>query len=196
MKNFVWPIRQLTILSLALCFTTNLCQTAVFAGKIVIDFENPPQQNAPSYSEAGVTFFGQGHAGDIRFSTFSNDTGIISLNRGTRGVPTSASFDNPVNEVGVLIRYWRSSGGLAFLNAYDASGTLVDEALAFVTLRGPGRLEVTGDSISSVVFGEFAPGNRGSLVVALEFDFTRIPEPTTASLALLTWMCFTIFRRR
>ena len=162
------------------------------AEEVVLDFESAVplladgQANRVAQWEEKGVMFTLAHEprqskgkGQLMFFTHlaTGNKGIVSA-MATESIPVRATFPKPVSSV--TISFWASTGSPALLEAFDASGNVVDRAsLPSV----PGR-KTPGDPVpffnitvkGSIAYVQFSGPREGEYLAADEVRFTPLAD--------------------
>lgn len=178
-------------LSLAAAATANAAQITsasdpALSGGSVITFDDLSNQTTSSLTQQGVTFTGNGDLRvDNSYAGQYNTRGAEYLDNNAGGTnQLTFTFATPVSAFGFL---WGASDDTWALNAYNASGTLIESYYLSPT-NSSNAGEFYGLSDAGIAYATLTDSAPGDYVMLDNFTYTAgtsqaVPEP--ASMVLL-----------
>lgn len=163
------------------------------AEPVVVDFENVTPllaerkaNRVPRWEEKGVVFTlahdpqqTKGKGMLMFFTHLSTGHKGLVCAMATEPIPVRATFPKPASEV--TISFWGSTGTPALLEAFDASGTVVDRASvdAVPSRKAPGDPVPTFTltvKASRIAYVQFSGPREGEYLAADDVRFTPVDE--------------------
>lgn len=168
--------------------TASICLVGISAGAsampVTIDFEVGPVDNAPSYTESGVTFTATAPGTLLRvFDLAQSDR---SINAGPSPfVPLRADIAGGASMVSILVGDGSPDTDDIFLRAFSALDVQIAEDTFFLSSNGFTNLTVSAANIAYVLIGATSSVGANSIVTD-EFTFTRevLEIPESGALAI------------